>query len=389
MAATVQTPVREIRVALLGCGQIADAHLSQLKRIRHARVVSVCDVHQDLAWQAATRFQVPHWDVSIERMLEKTQPDVVHLTTPAHTHAPLAIELLEAGCHVYVEKPFTLDAAEALEVLAAAKRTGRFVCVGHDQLFDPLWIKAKDWIQKKVIGEVRHIESVLGYPIDGSFGSQVATNPNHWVRKLPGGLFQNTISHPLYRITDLMQMDQPDIIGGWRRRMDLPFPTELTVQLQGDRQTGSLMFSTSLPPQRITRIFGTRGNLELDSDAQTLTFARRPRLPGALAKLESPWQHLGNAAWNLAHNLRRFAASDIHYFAGMKTLFERFYQAVQQQAQLPIPHAEAYRVTLLMDRIFDHCRDAEGHESSFSQSLNDDSSVNRIAAINTRSASRK
>ncbi|WP_437224690.1 Gfo/Idh/MocA family protein [Planctomicrobium sp. SH661] len=347
----------KIRVALIGCGQIADAHLSQLQRIKSAEVVAVCDMHEDLAWQAAARFAVPRHFTNHERMLEQTRPDVVHITTPAHTHAPLAKELLRAGCHVYVEKPFTLDAVDAREVLAVAEETGRFVCVGHDQLFDPAWLRCKAWINRGVIGEVRHIESVLGYPIDGKFGNLVAGNPNHWVRKLPGGLFQNTISHPLYRITDLMKDVQPALIGGWRTRPEFDFPTEMSISFQGQRQNGSLTFSTFLPPQRITRVYGSKGTIDVDFDAQTLRLNRLTRLPGAFGKLEAPWQQFGNSVWNLKNNLLRFACSDIHYFAGMKNLFEAFYQSIQTGSPLPIPPEEVERVTFLMDRIFDHCRE--------------------------------
>ncbi|MCA8998466.1 MAG: Gfo/Idh/MocA family oxidoreductase [Planctomycetaceae bacterium] len=345
-----------IRVALVGCGQIADAHLSQIRRIRFADPVAVCDVHPDLAYQAAVRFEVPAQFTSIDEMVETTRPDVVHLTTPAHTHAALTKKLLGLGCHVYVEKPFTLDAQESLDVLATAASVDKTVCVGHDQLFDPTWLTAKKWIQRGLIGDVRHLESVLGYPIDGKFGSLVASDSNHWVRKLPGGLFQNTISHPLYRITDLLNDSQPDITAHWRTRDDFDFPTELSVQMQGTKQTGSLTFSTDLPHQRITRVYGTDGTLDLDFDAQTLRLSRRTKLPGAFAKLEAPFQQFRNSCWNLRHNMWRFLKADIHYFAGMKTLFEEYYAHVQGRGPIPIEPDEIHRVALLMDRIFEHCR---------------------------------
>ncbi len=350
-----QTP--KLNVALLGCGQIADAHLSQIARIESAEVVAVCDIHEDLAYQAAARFQIPHTYTDLDRMIEEVRPDVVHITTPAHTHADLTIKLLNLGCHVYVEKPFTLDAIESARVLAAAELANRSVCVGHDQLFDPMWMRCHAWIQQGLIGEVGHIESILGYPIAGNFGALVAANPNHWVRKLPGGLFQNTISHPLYRITDLMEDDQPELIGNWYTQSDYDFPTELQISFQGRRQSGSLTFSTRIPPQRITRIYGAKGTLEVDFDAQTVRLNSIAKLPGAFAKLELPWKHFRNSIWNLSNNLWRFAKADIHYFAGMKTLCERFYESIQTGSAPPIPPHEVHRVTLLMDRIFDHCRE--------------------------------
>lgn len=352
-------PPQNLKVALLGCGQIADAHLSQIKRLDCADVVAVCDVHEDLAYQAAARFEVPRIFTNLDQMVEEVQPDVVHVTTPAHTHADLSIKLLNMGCHVYVEKPFTLDATESARVLAASELTNRSICVGHDQLFDPMWLRCRDWIQRGLIGKVGHIESILGYPIAGNFGALVASNPNHWVRKLPGGLFQNTISHPLYRITDLLEEDQPIILGDWYTQPELDFPTEMQLSLQGRTQSASLTFSTRIPPQRMTRIYGSKGSLDIDFDAQTVRLNSLAKLPGAFAKLEIPFQHLRNATWNMSSNLWRFAKGDIHYFAGMKNLFESFYQSILTDGDLPIPLTEIHRVTLLMDRIFDHCRQRE------------------------------
>jgi predicted dehydrogenase len=315
-------PTNNLKIALLGCGQIADAHLSQIARIDNAEVVAVCDVYEDLSYQAAARFNVPKTFTDLDRMISEVKPDVVHITTPAHTHANLSIKLLSAGCHVYVEKPFTLDVTESASVLAAAELANRSICVGHDQLFDPMWIRCRDWIKRGLIGKIGHIELILGYPIEGNFGALVAANPNHSVRKLPGGLFQNTISHPLYRITDFMDEDQPKIIGGWYTQPEYDFPTEMQLSFQGRTQSASLTFSTHIPPQRITRIYGSKGSLDIDFDTQTVRLNKLAKLPGALAKLEVPWQHLRNASWNFANNCWRFAKSDIHYFAGMKGLFE-------------------------------------------------------------------
>ena len=347
-----------IRVAVLGCGQIADAHLSQLQRIRCADVVGVCDAHEDLAYQAAARFGVSQY-THLDALLSEARPDVVHIATPAHTHAQLAMQLLQAGCHVYVEKPFTLDVHEADAVLRVASETGLQVCVGHDQLFDPMWLRARRMVEAGAIGKVRHVESILGYPLDGKFGALVANDPNHWVRRLPGGLFQNTISHPLYRITDFLADEEPVLVGNWLRRGDFDFPTELHMALEGAEVSGSLTFSTRIPPQRITQIYGSTGTLWIDFDGQVIRRMARPRMPGAFAKLEMPLRHFTESCGNLTRNLWRFACGEIHYFAGMKNLFEAFYQSILTGSAPPVPVAEMRRVTSLMDQLFAHCRAQE------------------------------
>ncbi len=346
-----------LRVALLGCGQIADAHLQEIRKIDGAELVAVCDVHRDLAEQAAARFDVPCVYTEIKQMLSDAKPDVVHVTTPAHTHCTLTTQLLEAGVHVYVEKPFTVDVPEAERVIDTAKRTGKMLCLGHDQLFDPIWLRCRELVEAGAVGEVSHVESVLGYPLSGQFGRQVTGDPNHWVQKLPGGLFQNTISHPLYRITDFLPDPQPITEAHWYGgSRHVSFPTEMVAHLRGETVTGSLLFSTKIEHQRITRVYGTRGALEVDFDAQVVRAIRQSRLPGAFGKLEMPWRQWREGARNLRRNLWRFLKSDIHYFAGMGNLFELFYQSIRDESPPPIAYDEMLRVTRLMDDLFRQCR---------------------------------
>ncbi|MBL8848860.1 MAG: Gfo/Idh/MocA family oxidoreductase [Planctomycetaceae bacterium] len=341
-----------LRIALIGCGQIADAHLQEIAKLRCARAVAVCDLHRDLAYQAGARFGIEAIYNDHRRMLQEVRPDIVHVTTPAHTHHRLAVELLQHGCHTYVEKPLALNAGEVGEIIAAANASGRMVCVGHDQLFDPAWLECRHRIDSGEIGAVRHVESVLGYPLSGQFGALASSDPGHWVRRLPGGLFHNTISHPLYRITELLPDAEPQIDARWFARNNADFPSDLRVELQGGAVTGSLLFDTAIEPQRITRVYGTQGCLTVDLDAQTVERRRAPKLPGAFGRLETPWRNWRQSARCLRRNVGRFLRSDLHYFAGMRGLIEAFCNAIQAGGPPPIAYTEMRRVTHLMDRIF-------------------------------------
>ncbi|HVJ68461.1 MAG TPA: Gfo/Idh/MocA family oxidoreductase [Caulifigura sp.] len=342
-----------LRIALVGCGQIADAHLQEIAKLRSATVVATCDALPDLAMQAAARFNVPAYYDNLATMLEAAQPDVVHIATPAHTHFDLARQCLLAGRHVYVEKPFTQNAEEAETLIAIAAERGLQVCVGHDQLFDPAWLTLKQRVAQGEIGVVTHVESVLGYPISGQFGSQVAGDPRHWVRRLPGGLFQNTISHPLYRITEFLIDEQPSVIADWARRPGFDFPTELNVVLRGVSVTGVLTFSSAIPSQRITRVYGTLGGLEVDLDGQVVRQIGPAKAPGAFCKLLTTSKQWREAGRNLRKNLWRFVKAEIHYFAGLKGLCAALYGSIANGSPSPIEPAEIVRVTRLMDRIFE------------------------------------
>jgi predicted dehydrogenase len=349
-----------LRVALIGCGQIADAHLQELRRIPAASVVAVCDRHTELAQQAAARFGVGLAFDNAARMLDAVQPDVVHVTTPPPSHRALVLQCLAAGAHVYVEKPFTVDAAEAETVVAAAEARRLLVCVGHDQLFDPAWLDCRRRVSSGDLGQVVHVDALQGYDLDGPFGRLLNHDGAHWVHRLPGGLFQNVMSHALARIVDLMPGRLPAVYarrftGGGDR-----FPSELRVLLFGETCTAALTFSSAMRPVRkLTRVYGTRSTLEIDLDARSVTADRRTVLPGALSKAELTWRRFTEAARNLTMNIGRLGRSDLHYFEGMHTVFGRFYEAIADGGDPPVSHVDALRVTRVMDAVFESCREAE------------------------------
>jgi predicted dehydrogenase len=348
---------RTIRVSLVGCGQIADAHLGELRKIPGVDIVATCDSYRDLAEQAAARFAVPAAFDSTDEMLRQVKPDVVHITTPPHTHKDLALTVLNAGAHVYVEKPFSTDVAEADLMLNAAAARGLQICVGHDQLFDPIWEDVRRRHAAGEFGEIVHIDSVFGYDLSGPFGALLSEDPQHWVHRLPGGLFQNNISHAVYRITDFMPDERPEVWAHWFSLGRYPFPTDLRVMLKGQQCTASVLFSSrARPVQKVARLYGTRANVEVNLDAQMLRVERSPSLRGPFVKLQLPYAQLKEARRAFRWNMRRFLKSDIQFFGGMKRLFELFYASILEGQTPPILPADIRRDTVIMDDIFHACR---------------------------------
>src|SRR5213080_3726896 len=94
-----------LKVAIVGCGKIADVHASQLQRIKGCEIVAVCDREPLMARQLSERFSVKAYFADFIDLLRQSRPDVVHITTPPQSHFSLAKLCLEYGAHVYVEKP--------------------------------------------------------------------------------------------------------------------------------------------------------------------------------------------------------------------------------------------------------------------------------------------
>src|SRR5215813_8795053 len=97
-----------LKVAIVGCGKIADTHASQIQRIEDCKIVAACDTELLMARQLCDRFPISRYFSDLNSLLTEARPDVVHITTPPTSHFEVARKCLEAGCHVYVEKPFTV-----------------------------------------------------------------------------------------------------------------------------------------------------------------------------------------------------------------------------------------------------------------------------------------
>src|SRR5919201_234404 len=97
-----------LKIALVGCGKVADQHVQAIRRNSDCGIVGLCDRELLMAKQLGERIGVTASFSDLEEMLRTTTPDVVHITTPPQNHFPLAKQCLEFGSHVYLEKPFTI-----------------------------------------------------------------------------------------------------------------------------------------------------------------------------------------------------------------------------------------------------------------------------------------
>ncbi len=125
-SATTTEPVagpEPLRVALVGCVNISAQYLDSLPRLSNLRLVSVTDAVAAAADRVAAEQGVPARP--LEDVLADPAVDVVLNLTPPQLHAPLTIAALQAGKHVYLEKPFAVSAAEATQMLEAAAAADR------------------------------------------------------------------------------------------------------------------------------------------------------------------------------------------------------------------------------------------------------------------------
>lgn len=114
---------------------------------------------------------------------------------------------IDAGCHIFVEKPLALDSKDAEVLIHFAERKNCKLTIGYTYYFDPIMRALRELVNGWVLGEIMHLESFLGYDLNGPYGKTVMEDDKHWVRRLPGGLLHNVIDHLLIRAIEFMLLE--------------------------------------------------------------------------------------------------------------------------------------------------------------------------------------
>jgi predicted dehydrogenase len=351
-----------LKIAIVGCGKVADQHVHAIHRIPDCEIVALCDREPLMARQLGERFGVSKCFSDLREMLETNAPDVVHITTPPQSHYPLAKQCLESGSNVYLEKPFTITADQAGSLVQLAEDRGLKITAGHNYQFTLEMLEMRRLVSKGYLGgRPIHLESYWSYDLGGSmYAGAFLGSRAHWLRELPGQLFHNILSHGIAKLAEFLDDDVRLMVATAHRSPQLgdggasDLMDELRVLLQDKHGTTAMFcFSTQFKPRlNRLRIYGPCNSLMVDILTGTLV-----KSPGASYKsyltyfippLKNAREHLRNARLNVTNFLRRRLYQDF----GMKELIERFYNSIRAGGPPPIPYREILLTARIMDEIF-------------------------------------
>jgi predicted dehydrogenase len=347
-----------LNIGIVGCGKIADGHIEEIQKLSCAHVLAVCDLEPILAEQLALRYSVPHWYTDFERMLSEQQLDVIHIATPPHSHLALAQKSAEAGCHVFIEKPLAPTAKDGRRLIECLQQNNRKMTINYWNNFEAPALALKEIVAKGELGEPVHIESYYGYDLGGAFAHAVLSDDRHWVRQLPGKLFQNVVDHAINKITPFLPDETVEIIArAYRRRQLNDDDTngvldELRVMVLGSRVSAYVTFcSHAQPIGHFMRVYGTKNTAHVDFAFRTIMVEGKQTVPSPLGRLLPPFKSTWQSFLQATHNVREFGGSRFHYFAGMNRLISLFYDSILHDTKVPIPYPEILRVSEIMDEI--------------------------------------
>jgi predicted dehydrogenase len=160
----------ELRVGLAGCGFAAQVHLDRLLGIEGVRVVGCADPDLGAARALAGRVaphpgeEPPAVFADHRELLRNATPDALGIFTPHLGHYRPTMDALQAGCHVFVEKPLTTNVQEAVDIVSVAKGRGLKVGVGHQFRLCPSLAEVRRRLAAGAIGAVRLVTATLAEP---------------------------------------------------------------------------------------------------------------------------------------------------------------------------------------------------------------------------------
>ena len=347
-----------LKVAIVGCGKIADGHVEQIRATGRGEVVGVCDREPLMVEQLAVRMGIQGRFSDVEEMLRATRPDVVHVATPPDSHVPIACAAMRFGCHVFVEKPFALNEADARVILDVARELDKRVSVNYLYNFEPQALVLEGLLAQGALGDIVHLDTTFGYNLSGDYGLAVMADPAHWVHKLPGKLFHNVLDHVLGKVVGHLGDSTETQVLSFRRRRASGDPVidalhdELRFLIRsGDTTVTGLVSAHGRPPANTLRVVGTRDTVELDYATRTLVHSASWSQPSALGRLLPAWKQADQYRRNAWRNLGLFRRHEFHYFEGMRVLLKRFYDAVEGKGPDPIEPAHVLRVCRIIDQI--------------------------------------
>ena len=185
----------QVNWGIIGCGDVTEVKSGPaFSKVPHSSLVAVMRRDAAKAADYAQRHNVPTWYDHADALINDPAVNAVYVATPPDTHADYAIRAMQAGKPVYVEKPMALNAAECAAMNQVSQKTGVPLFVAFYRRALPYFVKVKELIDQRVIGDIRYVRTELNWqPDDREVGAQ----PNWRVSPAisGGGLFHDYAAH--------------------------------------------------------------------------------------------------------------------------------------------------------------------------------------------------
>jgi predicted dehydrogenase/nucleoside-diphosphate-sugar epimerase len=341
-----------LNIGIIGCGRIAEHHLRFIARTEGARVTALSDPILANARRFADQYHIGDVYGSYLDMLDSAQLDIVHILTPPEYHYAQAVDAIDRGVHVLLEKPCTYRPDELEDLYQRAEAKGVLLCPDFIQLFTPVFLRAASLIDSRQLGKVVHLESHLSVDLNDPELREAMELP--WRYHLPGGILHDNMTHPLYMV--LRWLGTPQTLAVFpRSHHTLPqgLTDHMTIMLKGEGCTANIIISALIRPEPYyLHVFCERGNVLVNFDTSTNVVVRTGILPRFLRRATANFDQARQLFASGMSNLFKFARGRLLPYQGLENLIPRFYNCIRAGGELPISKELALSVAKVETEIF-------------------------------------
>ena len=247
-----------IRWGILSTGLIAKKFAEGLQAVPDAQLIAVGSRSQESADEFGERFSIPKRHASYEALVNDPDVDVIYIGTPHNFHQENMLLCLNAGKHVLCEKPFTVNAPEAAEVIALAREKGLFLMEAMWSRYFPAMVKLRELLAEKAIGDVMLVQADFGYRMGEILPEHRIFNP-----KFGGGALLDVGIYPISLIS-MIYGKQPERIASLTHLGETGVD-ELSVMTfaYGKNQSAIATTAIQVDTQHEAWICGTKGRIHI------------------------------------------------------------------------------------------------------------------------------
>lgn len=339
-----------IKTAVIGTGAISKEHLSFLAKSERTHLSSVCDLSKASAKYAAQRYGADSTYSDYRHMLKEVEPDVVHILTPPHTHKQIAKDCLEAGVHVFCEKPITPTYDEFQEICTFAQSHNRWLIENQNYCFNEPILAIEKLVADGILGEVQEVEVRIALPVrdGGVFADKNLPNPIH---KMPAGVIHDFITH-LCSVVVRFIPDFERVGATWSNHGggDLFRYDDLDALVIGGSAHARIRFSCHTSPKAFAvTVRGSKGYAETDLFQPHL----RCVIPRAGELLSPLINHFVNGCDLIGASFTNFRNKIMQrtVYEGMHRLLDKTYEALQKGEAPPISFEDMERTNRLINAL--------------------------------------
>lgn len=201
-----------MKYALIGCGRISVNHLAAA-RDNKLDIVAVSDVRPERMEEKKQKFNLGSGTkayANYKEMLAKEKPELVAICTESGEHSRIALDCIDAGCHVIIEKPIALSLADADAIIIQAKERGVKVCTSHQYRFNKAIQKIREAVEKGRFGKMFYGTAHIRWCRDKDYYDQASWRGT-WAQD--GGALMNQCIHNIDLLRWMMGDEVEEVVG--------------------------------------------------------------------------------------------------------------------------------------------------------------------------------